>query len=143
MKRKKDEERAGMDVAESEKELIDKAIQEFMLDNGFSGDKIHHHLRAEYDCFVERAGCRGNGHQSHGMTCLYRGMRPDRKNANELLYMQVGAFTTEEKCLKKYVGTQWSDMFQMWKNNQAAACKGALNALNDVGENEGEHQKAP
>ena len=46
--------------------------------------------------------------------------------------MQVGAFTTEEKCLKKYVGTQWSDMFQMWKNNQAAACKGALNALNDV-----------
>ena len=102
-RKKKDEERAGKDVAESEKELIDKAIQEFMLDNGFSDDKIHHHLRAEYDCFVERAGCRGNGHQSHGMTCLYRGMRPDRKNANELLYMQVGAFTTEEKRLKKYI----------------------------------------
>ena len=27
--------------------LIDKAIQKFMLDNGFSGDRIHHHLRAE------------------------------------------------------------------------------------------------
>ena len=65
------------------KELIDKAMQKFMLDNGFSGDKIHHHLRAEYDCFVECKGCRGNSHSSHGVTCLYKGMRTDRKKANE------------------------------------------------------------
>ena len=55
---------AGEDVAESEKELIDKAIQKFMLDNGFSDGKIYHNLRAEYDCFVECAGCRGNGQLS-------------------------------------------------------------------------------